>query len=55
MYLPSKHALSEMVVKQAHMKTLHAGVGLIMSKVREEFWIPKLRALAKKVLSQCYG
>ena len=26
-----------------------------MSKVREEFWIPKLRTLAKKVLSPCYG
>ena len=36
-YLPSKHALSEMVMKQAHTKTLHGRVGLIMSKVREEF------------------
>ncbi|XP_028405809.1 uncharacterized protein LOC114528390 [Dendronephthya gigantea] len=54
-YLPAKHVLSELVVKQAHMKTLHGGVALIMSKVREEFWIPKLRTLAKKVLSCCYG
>jgi hypothetical protein len=36
-YLPAKHVLSEMVVKQAHTKTLHGGVGLIMSKVREEY------------------
>ncbi|XP_028404086.1 uncharacterized protein LOC114526758 [Dendronephthya gigantea] len=54
-YLPAKHVLSELVVKQAHMKTLHGGVALIMSKVRDEFWIPKLRTLAKKVLSCCYG
>ena len=54
-YLPAKHVLSEMVVKQAHARTLHGGVGLIMSKVREEFWIPKLRALAKKILNRCYG
>jgi hypothetical protein len=54
-YLPAKHVLSEVVVKQAHAKTLHGGVGLIMSKVREEYWIPKLRTLAKKVLSHCYG
>ena len=54
-YLPAKHVLSEMVVKRAHLRTLHGGVGLIMSKVREEHWIPKLRALAKKVLSHCYG
>ena len=54
-YLPAKHVLSEVVVKQAHAMTLHGGVGLIMSKVREEYWIPKLRTLAKKVLSHCYG
>ena len=34
---------------------MHGGFGLIMGKVPEEFWIPKLRTLAKKVLSQCYG
>ena len=54
-YLPTKHVLSKLVVEQAHLKTLHGGVGLIMSKVREEYWIPKLRALAKKVMSQCHG
>ena len=53
-YIPAKHVLSEMVVKQAHLRTVHGGVGLIMSKVHEEHWIPKLRALAKKVLSRCY-
>ena len=54
-YLPARYALSEMVVRQAHVNTLHGGVGLIMSKVCEEYWIPKLRALAKKILSNCYG
>ena len=54
-YLPAKHVLSKIVAKQAHLRTLHGGVNLIMSKVREEYWIPKLWALAKKVLSHCYG
>ena len=26
-----------------------------MGKVREEFWIPRLRCLAKKVIRECYG
>ena len=30
-------------------------VGLFMSKVREKYWIPKLRALAKRVLRHRYG
>ena len=36
-YLPENLLLSEMVVMQAHLKTLHEGVGLTMSKVREEY------------------
>ena len=54
-YLPSNHLLSKMIVEQAHIQTLHGGVTLTMSKVREEYWIPKLRALVKKVIGQCCG
>ena len=35
--------------------TLHGGVGLTMAKIREEYWIPRLRRLAKKVIKQCHG
>ena len=53
--LPAKHLLSERIVDQAHRKTLHGGVGLTMSKVREDYWIPKLRSITKKVIRKCYG
>ena len=39
----------------SHLVTLHGGVGLTMAKLREEFWIPRLRRLVKKVIRQCYG
>ena len=39
----------------SHLVTLHGGVGLTMAKLREEFWIPRLRRLVKKVIKQCYG
>ena len=42
-------------VEHAHKATLHGGVGLTMAKVREEFWIPRLKRLAKKVIRECYG
>ena len=42
-------------VEHVHKATLHGGVGLTMAKVREEFWIPRLRRLAKKVIRECYG
>ena len=53
-YLPARHVLSETVVRQAHVNTMHGGVDLIMSKVGEKYWIPKFHALAKKILSHCY-
>ena len=42
-------------VEHVRKTTLHGGVGLTMAKVREEFWIPRLRRLAKKVIRECHG
>ena len=54
-YLPRNHILSNKVVEDAHMATLHGGVGLSMACVREKYWIPRLRQLSKKVLRKCFG
>ena len=37
------------------MTTLHGGIGLTMAKVREKYWVPRLRKLAKKILRKCWG
>ena len=37
------------------MKTLHGGVGLTMTHVRESYWIPKLRQLTKRIIIRCHG
>ena len=54
-YLPDTHPYTEKLVMMSHLVTLHGGVGLTMAKLREEFWIPRLRRLGKKVIRQCYG
>ena len=41
------------LVFQANLSTLHGGVGLTMAKVREKFWVPRLRRLAKKIRRSC--
>ena len=41
------------IVQQAHVTTLHGGVGLTMARVREEFWIPRLQKLTKRVARKC--
>ena len=54
-YLPPRVVLSEKMVQDAHILTLHGGVGLMMAHVRQEYWIPRLRQLAKNVVNHCYG
>ena len=55
MYLPRSSTLAKKVVERAHLATLHGGVAMVMAKVRERFWIPKLRRLVKQVRKDCYG
>ena len=38
-----------------HLATLHGGIGLTMAKVRELYWVPRLRRLVKKVRGKCWG
>ena len=54
-YLPDTSLYSQRIVEEAHLQTLHGGVGLTMTKVRSRYWIPKLRKLVKKVRRNCHG
>ena len=54
-YLPTDAKFTELLVRNAHLATLHGGVGLTLTKVREKYWVPRLRQLTKRVRSCCYG
>ena len=54
-FLPDNAVYTIKEVQRAHAIALHGGVGLTMSKVREKFWVPRLRKLTKKVLKNCWG
>ena len=54
-YLSDTSLFARRVVEDAHLVTLHGGVGLTMAKVRSPHWIPRLRKLVKKVRATCYG
>ena len=54
-YLPDTHPYTVKLVEDAHRCTLHGGVGLTMARIRERYWVPRLRRLAKKVIKGCYG
>lgn len=54
-YIPDSTILAEKIVQRAHNTTLHGGVGLTMARIREQFWIPRLRRLVKRTVKKCYG
>ena len=54
-YVPREHPFTSKLVEQAHLSTLHGGVAMTMAKIRETFWVPKLRRLVKRVRSSCWG
>ncbi len=39
----------------AHLHTLHGGVGLTITRIQELYWIPRLRQLAKRIIRNCFG
>ena len=47
--------LARKLVEEVHLKTLHGGVGMTMAGIREKYWIPKLRRLAKQVIRSCHS
>ena len=54
-YLPPDTLLTERIVHDKHVLSLHGGVGLTMSFVRQQYWVPRLRQLTKRVIRGCYG
>ena len=47
--------ISEKLIQDAHVLTLHGGVGLTMTYIRRDYWIPCLRRLTKTVIHGCFG
>jgi len=54
-YLPDSQRYTEKFITQAHLATLHGGVVSTMAKVREQYWVPRLRRLTKRVGKNCHG
>ena len=52
-FLPRNCKLAALIVRHVHEQTLHGGVPTTLCRVREKFWIPKLRSLTKRVIHNC--
>ena len=54
-YLPDSQPYTKKRVEHAHLSTLHGGASLTMAKIREHYWVPQLRKLAKRITRACHG
>jgi len=50
--LPS-HPLVILIVRQAHLRSLHAGTQLTLATLRRDYWILRARSLVKSVIHNC--
>ncbi|XP_055951693.1 uncharacterized protein LOC129987784 [Argiope bruennichi] len=53
MLLPKKHALVEKLILHKHLSLSHAGIHILISKLRKKFWIIKSRSTIRGALSRC--
>lgn len=51
--LPGRNEIIQRLVRQRHEKLNHAGTQLLMSNLRNCFWILNIRRLAKKIVARC--
>lgn len=53
MILSHRHPLARLILQYYHQKHFHSGLQLLVSTVRERFWITRIRSLANSVLHEC--
>ncbi|UYV70397.1 hypothetical protein LAZ67_7002906 [Cordylochernes scorpioides] len=51
--LPCDHPITEQLIRETHSNNCHAGVHVLLSKLREKFWILKARKTIKRVVRGC--
>ncbi|XP_071579556.1 uncharacterized protein [Temnothorax nylanderi] len=51
--LPRASHLTLLIINACHQKTLHGGVQLTLSHLRQRFWVPGGRASVKAVIHRC--
>lgn len=54
-YVSDSHLFADKLVTEAYQNTLHRGICLTMGKVWEQYWVPRLQHLTKKVVKKCHG
>ncbi|XP_064469952.1 uncharacterized protein LOC135384694 [Ornithodoros turicata] len=51
--LPSNHPITAMIIRQTHLRLLHAGVQGTLTDLREAYWVIRGRQVVKRVVHGC--
>ena len=51
--VPTESRLASLVIKKAHLDTLHSGLNEVLALIRSNFWIPNNRSVVRQELQQC--
>ncbi|KRX59200.1 hypothetical protein T09_12309 [Trichinella sp. T9] len=51
--LPNNHPVTELLIKDHHVRQMHAGVNQTLVVIRTKFWIIRARNAVKKIIRSC--
>lgn len=51
--IPSNQHITKLLIREAHLKTLHGGIQLMMAYVRSKYWVINLKSAIKKCIRSC--
>ena len=51
--LLASHPLVMLIIRQAHVRSLHAGTQLTLATLRQDFWILRARSMIRSVIHKC--
>jgi len=52
-FIPKESIYVTKLCEETHKEVGHKGVNITMAKVREKFWVPRLRTILKKGKRKC--
>ncbi|GFT10280.1 integrase catalytic domain-containing protein [Trichonephila clavipes] len=52
--LPDKCEFTKLLIRSIHKKNCHAGIQIMLSIIRERFWIIRARKTIKSILNECF-
>lgn len=51
--IPSNQLVTKLLINEAHIRTLHGGIQLMMAYIRSRYWVIGLKAAVKKCIHNC--